>query len=75
MDEITLETEATEGIFDAMDEMRIAEAQVGRAVAHALWRGASWSAIGNALGVSKQAAWERWKDALERRDRGEFDID
>lgn len=65
--------EAVAGIYDAIDELRQAERKVGNAVAHAVWRGASWAEIGAALGISKQAAWERWRDVIERRDRGDFD--
>lgn len=52
----------------ALAELRARQAQmqaqlqpaVARAVARARARGHTWQEIANALGVSKQAAWERW---------------
>lgn len=68
------ETEVTAGIHDAMDEVREAEKKVGKAIHLARFSGASWAAVAAALGTSKQAAWERWKDVDERNARGEFDF-
>lgn len=32
-----------------------------RAVARARWCGLTWEEIGAAVGLSRQAAWERWR--------------
>lgn len=38
----------------------LAEAELRLSIAAARGRGASWASIGAALGVSRQAAWERY---------------
>lgn len=41
---------------------READAMLGLSIAAARGRGASWASIGAHLGMSRQAAWERFKD-------------
>lgn len=65
--------EATAAIWDVREEMAALDAKLGKAIAFARWRGASWSAIGDALGVSKQAAHQQWQNVEERKRLGEFD--
>lgn len=45
------------------DLERAADQLVGTAVASARERSHTWEAIGDALGVRKQTAWERWHDS------------
>ena len=43
-----------------------ADAELELAVKQAKWRGHSWSQIGLALQVSRQAAWERYNGSQSR---------
>ena len=43
-----------------------ADAELELAVKRAKWRGHSWSQIGLALQVSRQAAWERYNGSQSR---------
>jgi len=60
----------------ALDALRSNDAAAQRligqqwqAVQVAREQGASWAQIGEVLGMSRQAAWERFKDAIERQER------
>lgn len=48
------------GLREAHEQLQRDEQQVERLVAAAREYGVSWSSIGSVLGVSKQAAWERF---------------
>ncbi len=48
------------GLRAAQDALRNNEAQVEKLVAAAREYGISWRSIGTVLGISKQAAWERF---------------
>ena len=48
------------GLREAQEALRRDEQQVARLVAAAREYGISWQSIGKVLGISKQAAWERF---------------
>lgn len=50
-------------IVEAKAQLASAEAELRRVVKAAHDNGDSWTVIGAALGVSRQTAWERFKDA------------
>jgi hypothetical protein len=54
------------GVRAALDDVRDAESRLVRAVAAARGGGGSWTEIGDVLGVSKQAAHERFAGVLDR---------
>jgi len=47
-------------LSEASGELRQAEANLDQAVAQARRAGASWASIGQTIGISRQAAHERW---------------
>lgn len=47
-------------LSEASGELRQAEANLEQAVAQARRAGASWASIGQTIGISRQAAHERW---------------
>jgi len=49
----------------AIAHQKNAEYDVVRAVADARDAGHSWAAIGRQLGMTRQAAWERWSRRVE----------
>lgn len=51
---------ALSGLREAHDALRRSELQVQDLVSTARKLGISWQAIGSVLGVSRQAAWERF---------------
>ena len=55
-------TQLLESLQAAASAVRDAEAGLRDQVAALRARGASWSEIARALGVSRQAAWERFAD-------------
>ncbi|HML52029.1 MAG TPA: hypothetical protein PKD84_11590 [Propionicimonas sp.] len=54
------ENTALEALSGASGELRQAEANLDHAVVQARRAGASWASIGQAIGISRQAAHERW---------------
>jgi hypothetical protein len=53
------------GVRVALDDVRDAESRLVRAVAAARVGGGSWTEIGDVLGVSKQAAHERFANSID----------
>ncbi|MGH9182573.1 MAG: hypothetical protein ACRDZ9_01930 [Acidimicrobiales bacterium] len=53
-------------LIDAARALAQAEAEVAIAVGLARAAGASWSQIGDAVGVSRQGAQQRWGDVVDR---------
>ncbi len=51
---------SSERLREAGTVLRRAHEQVADAVTHARQTGTSWEQIGRDLGMSRQAAWERW---------------
>jgi hypothetical protein len=51
-------------LAEAVDSVRAGEARVRELVAHARGKGRSWGEIGIALGVSRQAARERFAEKI-----------
>lgn len=56
----TQQTNVLNGIREAHEQVQRNEHEVVRRVAAAREMGVSWRSIGSVLGVSKQAAWERY---------------
>lgn len=54
------QTNVLNELREAHEQVRRNEGEVARSVTAARELGLSWSAIGSVLGVSKQAAWERY---------------
>jgi uncharacterized protein with PIN domain len=48
------------GLRESHEQIRRSEDKISRLVAAAREMGVSWQSIGSVLGVSKQAAWERY---------------
>ena len=66
-EEMTLAWEEATGAHDPLDALRATRALAGHLsgweghlVAEATGSGATWEAVGGAVGVSRQAAWERF---------------
>ena len=59
----TFEGEALRSILAAVRERNAAQSRVDVAVAHARAQGASWTVIGAMLGVTRQAALKRYRNA------------
>jgi hypothetical protein len=55
---------ALAGLRDALGEVNAAEQKVVRIMAAARELGATWQQIGDVLGISRQAAWERFADKI-----------
>ena len=58
---LRLDLTPTEQITEAWSRMNAARADLICAVLQARQEGQSWQEIGDAVGISKQAAWEQWK--------------
>ena len=56
----TQQANVLSGIRAVHEQVRRHEQEVARRVAAARKIGVSWNSIGSVLGVSKQAAWERY---------------
>lgn len=56
----TQQRNVMEGLREAHQQLQRDEAKVVSLVAAAREHGVPWSSIGDVLGVSKQAAWERY---------------
>lgn len=54
-------------IFQAIDELTNAQQALTNRICDAVIAGANWTWIGHALGVTKQAAWERYSPAVALR--------
>lgn len=60
-DQLTEQTkQAVHSVAECAAAVGSAGAQLDRAVQLARYAGASWTAIGEAVGISRQAATERW---------------
>ncbi len=56
----------TTPIQDALDGIVVAEMRLKNAIADAREQGQSWAEIGTALGVTRQAAQQRWGEDVAR---------
>lgn len=63
-------TRLLKGVANASAAFEAARAALHKAVSAALDHGASWSEIGGVLGVSRQAAFQRFGPKQRRRDAG-----
>jgi hypothetical protein len=54
------EAEATQALMGIAQERRALEARTVTAVAELRRAGASWAKVGTVLGITRQAAWERF---------------
>lgn len=56
-------------IEDALGQVEAARAQLDRAIGAARTRGWSWAQVAETLGVSRQAAWERFHGKIDQLER------
>ena len=58
---LRLDLTPTEQITEAWKRMYAAKADLVCAILQARKEGRSWQEVGDAIGISRQAAWEQWK--------------